>query len=186
MISGLLPRSARRPVHRPAAENVRVDVADRLACARAGVEDDPVTAIRNALGDRHLMRVGYEVGEQTRLGSGEFGQIRVMGARNHKYVNRCLWVDIAERHCALISRDYGRGYLSGSYAAEQAVRHGPILTCGRSGAPQTVIVALLRTHGASPLWCNGLASFWLRRSGLSHARALMRRLGCGCGGKCRS
>ena len=37
----------------------------------------------------------------------------------------------------------------------------------------TYMVALLRTHGAPPLWCNGLASFWLSvAQGCSHARAL--------------
>jgi hypothetical protein len=154
-----------------------MNVADCLASVGAGVEDDPVTLVGNALGDRHVVRVGNKVGEQPCLGGSEFGHIHVMGARDHEYVNRRLWVDITERHCARISRDYRRGYLSGSYAAEQAARHGPILTCGRSGALSTYMVALLRTHGAPPLWCSGLASFWLRRSGMSHARALRRRHG---------
>jgi len=138
-----------------------VDMADRLASAGAGIEDDAVAVVGDTLGDRHLMRVGDEVGQQPRFGGGERGQIRVMFARDHKDVNGCLWVDIAERHCPLISRDYGRGYLSGSYAAEQALGHGPILTCGMSPAPLTYMVAVLRSHGAPPLWCNGLASFWL-------------------------
>jgi hypothetical protein len=177
MISGWLPKSAWRPVHRPAAEDVRVDVADCLAGAGAGVEDDPVTLVGNALGDRHIVRVGNEIGKQVCFGGSELGQIRVMSAGDHKHVNRRLWVDITERHCARISRHYLRGYLSGSYAAEQAVGHGPILTCGRSGALLTYMVGLLRTHAAPPLWCNGLASFWPRRSGMSHARALRRRHG---------
>jgi hypothetical protein len=186
MISGWMPRSAWRPEHWPAAEDVRVDVTDCLAGARAGVKDDSVAVVSNALGDRHLMRMGNQVGQQPCLSGREFGHVCVMSTRNHKYVYRRLWVDIAERHCPRIGRDYRRGYLSGCYAAEQAVGHGPILTCGTSGARQADIVALLRSQGAPPLWCNGLASFWLRRSGMSHARALMRRLGCGCGGKCRT
>jgi hypothetical protein len=161
MISGWAPSSAWRPVHRPAAEDVRVDVTDCLPGAGAGVEDDPVTLVGNSLGDRHFMRVSDEVCKQSGFRGGELGQICVMLARDDKYVNGCLRVDIAERHCARVSRNYGRGYLGGRNAAEQAVRHSPILTCGRSAAPLTDMVAVLRTHGAPPLWCNGLASFWL-------------------------
>ena len=102
MISGWMPRSAGRPVHRPAAEDVRVDVTYCLAGLRASVKDDPVAAVGNALGDCHLMRAGNEVGQQPCFGGGEFGQVRVMFARNHKYVNRCLWVDIAECQSARI------------------------------------------------------------------------------------
>jgi hypothetical protein len=36
-----------------------------------------------------------------------------------------------------------------------------ILTYARSEALPTYMVAPLRTHDAPPLWCNGLASFWL-------------------------
>jgi hypothetical protein len=35
-----------------------------------------------------------------------------------------------------------------------------ILTCAGSVTPVTYMVAVLRTHDAPPLWCNGLASFW--------------------------
>ena len=35
-----------------------------------------------------------------------------------------------------------------------------ILSCAGSEKPPTYMVALLRTHDAPPLWCNGLASFW--------------------------
>jgi len=102
MISGWMPTSAGRPVHRPAAEDVRVDVTYCLASLRAGVKDDPVAVIGDALGDCHLMRVGDEVGQQPGFGGGELGQIRVMFARNHKHVNRCLRVDIAERQSSRI------------------------------------------------------------------------------------
>jgi hypothetical protein len=161
-----------------------VDMADRLASAGAGIEHDTVAVVGDALGDRHLMRMADEVRQETCFGGGEFGQIRVMCARDHKYVNRCLWVDIAERHCSLISRDYGRGYLGGGYAAEQAVGHGLILTCGMSSAPLTYMVALLRSHGAPPLWCNGFASFWppsLRDKSCAGAGATA---WSGCGGNC--
>jgi hypothetical protein len=161
-----------------------VDMSDRLASARAGIEDDPVAVAGNALGDRHLMRVSNEVGQQPRFGGGEFGEIRVMFARDHKYVNRRLWVDIAERHCSLISRDDGRGYLSGSYAAEQAVRHGLILTCGMSSPPLTYMVAVLRSHGAPPLWCNGLADFWLPSLRDESCAGAGATAWSGCGGNC--
>ena len=102
MISGWMPRSAGRPVHRPAAEDVRVDVTYCLAGPGASVKDNPVAVGGNALGDRHLMRAGDEVGQQPWFGGGELGQARVMFARNHKYVNGCLRVDIAERQSSLI------------------------------------------------------------------------------------
>ena len=79
-----------------------MDVTYCLAGQRAGVKDDPVAVVGNALGDRHLMRVGDEVGQQPCFGGGKLGQARVMFARNHKYVNRCLRVDIAERQSPLI------------------------------------------------------------------------------------
>jgi hypothetical protein len=160
-----------------------VDMADRLAGGWAGVEHDAV-AVGNALGDRHLMRMGDEIGQQISFSGGEFGHIRVMCARNHKYVNRCLRVDIAESHCSLISRDDGRGYFSGSYTAEQAIGHGLILTCGTSSAPLSYMVAVLRSRGAPPLWCHGLASFWppsLRDESRAGAGA---KAWSGCGGKC--
>jgi RNA polymerase sigma-70 factor (sigma-E family) len=159
-----------------------MDVADRLASAGAGIEDDAVAVVGNALGDGHLMRMGNEVGQQVCFSSGEFGQIRVMRARDHKYVNRCLRVDIAERQCSLISRDDGRGYLCGSYAAEQAVGHGLILTCGMSPAPLSYMVAVLRSHGHHPSGATASPVSGFRRSGMSHARALVRRHGVGVGG----
>ena len=36
-----------------------------------------------------------------------------------------------------------------------------ILTYAGSETLPTYMVAALRTHDAPPLWCNGLASFWL-------------------------
>jgi len=73
-----------------------------LAGPRAGVKDDAVAVVGNALGDSHLMRVGNKVGQQPCFGGGKLGQVRVMFARNHQYVNRCLWVDIAERQSSRI------------------------------------------------------------------------------------
>lgn len=136
-------------------------VPDRLAGVGAGVDDDPVSVPGDALGDRHLMRVSDDLGQQAGIGRGQVRQTGVMLARDDQHMNRCLRVDIAEGHCSRISRDDGRGYLRGSNAAEQAVRHRLILTCARFSAPMSYMVALLRTHGASPLWCNGLASLWL-------------------------
>ena len=62
MISGWMPRSAGRPEHRPATHDVRVNVPDGLAGARASVEDDPVTIIGDALSDCDLMGVSCDGG----------------------------------------------------------------------------------------------------------------------------
>jgi hypothetical protein len=43
-----------------------------------------------------------------------------------------------------------------------------ILTSSSRTGSSTYMVAMLRTHGALPLWCNGPARYWLRRSGTGH------------------
>jgi len=131
MISGGVARSAGRPKHRPATKNMHVNVPDRLASVRAGVEDDPVAVGGDALGDRHLAGVANQVCQQPGVGRRELGHVRVMLARDDKHVYWRLRIDITECQCARISRDYGRGYLSGSNAAEQAVRHGADLNVWR-------------------------------------------------------
>ena len=83
-------------------------------------------------------------------------------AGDHEYMSRSPRINVAEGDRARITRHYGRRYLGGGNAAEQALRHAEDLNVFRAGnAADIYMVALLRTHGAPPLWCSGLASFWL-------------------------
>lgn len=138
-----------------------MDMIDSLPAVGTGIEHDPVAVSGQALGDRHLVRVRDQVGQQAAARRAQLGQIRVVGARDNEHVYGCLRIDITEGDRPVITGHYDRRYLVGGNGAEQAVRHAEILTCGGSRGPPTYMVALLRTHGAPPLWCSGIASFWL-------------------------
>jgi RNA polymerase sigma-70 factor (sigma-E family) len=159
---------------------VRVDVLDRLPCLRTGIEDDSIPAVRDALGGRYLFGMGHQVGQQAIIRGSELGQVRVMIARDHQHVHRSLRVDIPKGDRSGMSRHNRGWYLAGRYATEQAIRHGAILTSTRPTRARTYMVALLRTHGAPPLGCNGPARCWL-----SVAKRLVTRgpslavVGCG-------
>jgi hypothetical protein len=160
MISGCLPRSAGRPAHRSAAQDVGVDVSDGLAGLWAGIEDHAVATVRDALADSDLVGMRDNVGEQIAASGREFGQVRVVVARDHQDVDGSLRINVTESDRSGIARYDRRRYFSGRNTAEQALWHLEILTCTRPAGPLTYMVAL-RTHGAPPPRCNGPASFWL-------------------------
>jgi hypothetical protein len=138
-----------------------VHVVHGLAAMVPRVEDDAITGVGDALGKRYLVGVGNEAGQQPVVGGRQLGQIGVMLPRDHKYVNGSLRINVAERDRTGITGHYCRRYLSGGNAAEQAVRHKKDLIVYRASDAADRYGCLLRTHGAPPLWCNGLASFWL-------------------------
>jgi hypothetical protein len=164
-----------------------VDVPYRLAGIRAGVEDDPVTPIGDALSDCDLMGVRRHGGQQAILGRGKFSQIGVVRPRDNEHVNRCLRIDIAECDRPLVTRHYGRRYFGGSDGAKQAVRHAEDLNvCQACGAADIYGCSTANPRCTTPLVQRPrqfLASVAQRR------HACGRRcegMGCGCGGKCRS
>lgn len=159
-----------------------MDVLDRLPGVGAGIEDNPVTGIGEALGDRNLCGVGDEFGQQAPLRCAERGQVRVVVARNDEHVDGSLRVNVTEGNRAGIRRDYRRGYLPSRYTAEQAISHVAILSSGPPSGAQTYKVAMLRTLGAPPLWCNGLASYWLPSLRDSVMRGSSGKTGWGVGG----
>lgn len=57
--------SARWPRHWAAAQDVGVHVGHRLASLRAGIEDNPVAGVRDALGDCYLVGMRDEIGQQS-------------------------------------------------------------------------------------------------------------------------
>jgi len=130
------PASARRPVHRPAAEDVRVDVAHGLTCGGAGVEHNAVPVIRDALGHRDIASMGDQIAEQARIGGRQLGQVRIVSARDNKHVYGSLRIDIAECDCPVILGHYARRHVGDCNGAEQAVRHaGDLNVCRACNAP---------------------------------------------------
>jgi hypothetical protein len=113
---------------------VGVYVIDSLPGLGTGIEDDAITGIGDAFNDRHLVGMGYEVRQQPVAGGRKLGQVCVMLPSYHKYVYRSLRINVAERDCPRISGHYGRRYVGGGNAAEQAVRHAEDLNVWRAGA----------------------------------------------------
>jgi hypothetical protein len=109
-----------------------VYVPDRLAAVGTRVEDNAVSGVRHALGNRHVLRVGDHIGQQPRIGRREGRQIRVMLARDHKYVNGSLRINVTERDRPGITGHYGRRYVAGGNTAKQAVRHADDLNVYRA------------------------------------------------------
>ena len=137
-----------------------MDVLDRLPGLRARVEDHPVAGVGDAFRNGHFPGVGDQLSEQVIPGRAQLAQVRVVGARNYQDMDWCLWIYVTKGNCAGIRRDYRRGYLAGRDTAEQAIRHGGILTSGPPARSSTYMVAMLRTRGQLPLM-QGLASHWL-------------------------
>jgi hypothetical protein len=163
-----------------------MDMLDGLAGVGASVEDNPVTAIGDSLGDRNLMGMRRNRGQQALLGRSEFSQIGMMRPRDDKHVNRRLRIDIAEGDSPLIAGNYRRRYFVGGYGAKQAVSHAEDLNvCQACGAADIYGCPTANPRCTTPL-------VQRRRQFLaSVAQGLVRRgrccegRGCGCGGKCR-
>jgi hypothetical protein len=100
-----------------------VHVIHGLAGLRSGIEDDAITGVSDALGDCHLVRVGDDVGQQPVPGKRQLGQVGVVLPSYHKYVYGSLRINVAEGDSPRISGHYGRWYVGGGDATEQAVRH---------------------------------------------------------------
>lgn len=123
MISGCLPRSARRPAHRAAAQDVGVDVGDGLAGFWSRVEDDAVAAVRDAFADGHLVGVLDKVCQQAVASARQLGQVGMVVARDHQDVDGSLRIYVTESDRSGISGYDRRRYFSGRNTAEQAVWH---------------------------------------------------------------
>jgi hypothetical protein len=124
---------------------VRVHVIDRLAGLPAGIEDHAVSRVSDALRHCYVSGVGHEVCQQAVRSGTEVRQVPIVDPRDDKDVHRGLGVDIAECDRPRISGHYRRRYLTSGNAAEQAIRHGAILTSAPPGSSAAYIVALLRT-----------------------------------------
>jgi hypothetical protein len=165
-------RLAWRPGHRPAAEDVGVHVPDSLARVRAGVKDHPVALLRDAFGDCDIVGMRDDPRQQTLIGRGQLAQADVVGARDNENMYRRLRIDVTERDSPIVARHYRRRNIGGGNAAEQAGRHGEILTCARSETLPTYMVAALRTTMHHPSGATASPASGFPSPRVCHARAL--------------
>ena len=100
-----------------------VDVGDGLPGLRAGVEDDPVAALCDALGHSDLVSMGDEIGKQPVACGGQLSHIGMVVARDHEDMDGSLRINVPEGDRARITRNYGRRYLGSRNTAEQTVGH---------------------------------------------------------------
>jgi hypothetical protein len=128
-----------------------MDVIDRLPCLPPGIENHSVAGIGDAFFNCHLPRMGDQVSEQVTVGRAQLSHVRMVIDRNDQYMNWGLWIYVPKGDCARIRRHYRRWYVAGGDTAEQAIRHGGILTSGTPARSWTYMVAMLRTRGAAPL-----------------------------------
>jgi len=108
-------------------------VRDGLTGLYAGVEDDPVAAVGDALGNGHLVGMRDEIGQQPVTSSRQLGQIGVVLPRDHQNVDGRLRINVAKGDRALVAGHYGRWYLGGRNTTEQTLGHAGDLNVYRAG-----------------------------------------------------
>src|SRR5690606_11411728 len=97
--------SAGRPSHRPAREQVDMEMVDGLSALVPRVHDDPVASIGDALLARDLGGADEELTEQERLlRAGVRERANVLDG-DHQDVQGRLRIDVAERDDALVPVD---------------------------------------------------------------------------------
>lgn len=128
---------------------MRVRVLDHLPSLRAGIEDNPVARPVDSGGHGDLVCLGRDLFQQASACPGQRGEIWVVIFRYDKHMGRRLRADIAERYRARTLQHPRRRGLTRCDAAEEAVSHTTILTCGASARLPTYMVALLRILGGS-------------------------------------
>src|SRR5690606_18737580 len=97
--------SAGRPSHRPAREQVDMEMVDGLSALVPRVHDDPVASVGDALLARDLGGADEELTEQERLlRAGVRERANVLDG-DHQDVQGRLRIDVAERDDALVPVD---------------------------------------------------------------------------------
>jgi hypothetical protein len=160
-----------------------MNVAHGLAAVSAGVEDDPVARIGDTLGDRDLMRMGREVGQQAVSGRHELSQIGVVDSRDNEHVYGGLRIDIAEGDRPLRARNYRCWYLGGRDGAKQAVWHALDLNvCPACDAADIYGVTTANPRCTTPLVQRPRQFLASVAQGLVMRGRCCEGIGCGCGG----
>lgn len=112
-----------RPVHRPAAEQMEMQVEHRLAAVPARVHNQPVAALGDALLLGDLVADEQQMSEQARVGFIQLSHGGHMPARDHQRVDRSLGIDVVKGDALVVFvDDFGGNRLRGDLA-EQAVAH---------------------------------------------------------------
>jgi hypothetical protein len=107
--------------------------------------------------------MGDQVSEQVIARRAQLSQVRMVGTRDYQHMDWCLGIYVAKGDCAGIRGHYRRRNVASRDTAEQAIRHGGILTSDTPARSGTYMVAMLRTRAAAPPCCrassvDGLAS----------------------------
>jgi hypothetical protein len=114
---------AGRPVQRPAAEDVRVYVVNRLAGVVPGVEHHPVAGLCHACLVCHQRRLSRDLVKQPIARLRNRGQVLMVLFRYHQNVQRRLRVYVLECDSARAFKNSRRRDLPRRDATEQAISH---------------------------------------------------------------
>ena len=112
--------SARRPLHAPAAKDVKMQVLNALLSVLAGIDDDPEALFGNAKLVRKLFDDGLHISKGVRIHI-EYAPKMLFGYQQH--MHGCLGVYVPEGKHALVLIDLVRGYLAPNYLTEKTVIH---------------------------------------------------------------
>ena len=125
-------------------------VKNGLLGVRAGVEDEPVPAELDALGDRDLAGRADELVKQPGTRGGEGRHVGKMIPRHHQDVRWRLGADVAEGDGTFAFQHYRGRDLSGHDPAEQAVWHITIIVAARCARCRTAPAGPRPTPALAP------------------------------------
>ena len=116
-------------MHRPPAEQMQMDVKNRLAGVAVGVEDRPKSAGRDAAGLRDQRGASHHLADELVVVGGEIVERRDVPPRHDEDVGRRLRIDVVEGDDALVFEDDGGVDFVIHDRAEEARRHNGIWCC---------------------------------------------------------
>ena len=116
---------SRWPVHPASAENMKVDMIDRLAAFRIAVGYYPESPFSDPLIFCYFIGNRYQVADQAAVLLPDIHNRRDMLFRDHQRMNRRLRVYIFEGKGMLILIDYSRRYFFVDDLTEYAIAHKP-------------------------------------------------------------
>ena len=107
----------------PAAENVQVQVAHRLAAVGAAVDDEAVAGLGQSRGGRDADGREHEFSRQATVGIFQLRQAANVAPRDHQNMGRCLGVDVSEGQEFFIAVHLGAWYFACGDIAEKTGSH---------------------------------------------------------------
>jgi len=115
--------SARRPAHLATAQQVQVDVPDRLPGAGIAIEIEPVAILGNALGGGDLGRCQHHAADQPGIVGGQIVERADPALGDDQHMHRRLRVDIAKRQQLVVFPHDVGGNLARDDLFEQLLGH---------------------------------------------------------------